>query len=569
MREGQIFSLDAFIAFTLTILLLGTISTTSDSLRDSISSLVSWYERVNIPDNMLDVLLKTPGEPSDWNKNVSKLRSIGLREENSPFISYEKALTFFDLARNNTPIVTEFLKNLSLGKPFCLEFYLGVWNFTVNFAWNPNAGGIAGNFDVYSGSCEITGSETLTFNNPTIIQCSPLDIRGSAFISSDASLCILGSVDTYGSLTTTVGNYPPSLSGTYPYLAINGDWIITGAVTVNVGGDVYINGALIIRGQGSRTINIARDLVIFGDNTNNPYLIDISGAATINIGIPNYLPGNLYLRVGNTWYASNKTGEWYEWTGDSWRRVNEPPVISTTGNFALNIYGYPLTNTWTPPTPPPCFTSGLPLDVFSASISYTYPQALNRSEAWGRITYSGSSFTTALNEIPKNASWIEYASRIVSVDMRKYQTEIEVNSNYTRLISGVLKYTLPLYARFHINVPNETGYALFVIMDGEKAKLLGIVKTDPTSYVQAYLWTNATGDITLRKTYLGNETSVSIPWVDVFSEFSSEAGKPIEMWVYETSFKQPIYIIDDYNIGLLLDHRYELGLVKLWVWDEG
>ncbi|MFA4797922.1 hypothetical protein [Pyrococcus kukulkanii] len=568
MKRAQIFSLDAFIALTLTILLIGTISATSESLRNAISSVVSWYERANIPDNMLDVLLKTPGEPSNWNEDLVLLKSIGLREEDSPFISYEKALMFFNLVENQNPLVLDFLKNLSSGKPFCFEFYLGVWNFTADFTWNPNAGGVLSEFEVYSGECTIRGNRELTFTDPTIIQCAPFDVRGSASISSDAPLCILGSVDTHGSLTITVGHYPPPAGGPYPYLAINGDWVITGAVTVNVGGNAYIGGALIVRGEGARTINIAKDLVIFGDNTTNPYLIDISGSATINIGISGYLPGNLYLKVGNTWYASNKTGEWYEWSGEGWRKVSEPPVIRTTGSSTLNINGYPLSETWSPPTPPPCFTAGLPIEVSSVNLDYTYPQALNRSEAWGRVAYFKNNFTVNLVEIPENASWVEYASRVVSVDMRKYNTTIEVTSNYTRLISGVLKYTPPAYARFEIRVPNETGYALFIIVDGEDTKLLGVVKTRVSPYVQVYLWTNATENVSLQKTYVGNETSVRIRWVDVFSEFSSETGKPIEIWIYETNFSHPIYIIDEYNIGLLLDRKYELGLVKLWVWDE-
>ncbi|AFK22819.1 hypothetical protein [Pyrococcus sp. ST04] len=569
MKKGQIFSLDAFVALTMTIILLGTISTTSDSIREAISSIVEWYERVNIPDNMLDVLLKTPGEPPNWNDNITNAKSFGLKEEDSPFVSYEKALVFFDLIKKDDSKVLDFLRNLSLGKPFCLEFYLGIWNFTVNFTWNPDAGGISGNFDVYSGSCTVTGTQSLKFGNPTIIQCSPLIIRGSASITSDSPLCILGDVNTDGSLDITVGHYPPTLGGPYPYLAIDGDWTINGSVTVRVGGSVYIDRALIIRGQGSRQIDIARDLVIFGD-TINPYLIDVSGVATVNIGIQNYLPGNLYIKVGNIWYASNRTGEWYEWTGSGWERVNEPQVISYTSSFTLNIYGYPLPDDWTPPSPPPCFILGeLPLSVSSASLDYTYPQVLERSQAWARAVYYKDNLTTVLIQIPKNASWVEYASRAVTVDIKKYNMTIEVSSNYTRLISGVLKYTPPAYARFEITVPNETGYALFIILDGEKTKLLGVTKSAVSPNVQAYLWkVNATGRVILQKTYVGNETSIIIPWIDVFSEVSSERGKPVEMWIYETNFNGPVYLIDEYNIGLLLDKRYELGLVKLWVWDE-
>ncbi|WP_054840508.1 hypothetical protein [Thermococcus sp. JCM 11816] len=79
-RGGQIFSLDAMLSLVIIIMVVGTVSATSENLKNEITSLVGWYERANIAENMLDVLTRSPGgEPEDWEKNIASVIVPGLR----------------------------------------------------------------------------------------------------------------------------------------------------------------------------------------------------------------------------------------------------------------------------------------------------------------------------------------------------------------------------------------------------------------------------------------------------------------------------------------------------------
>jgi len=123
VRRGQLFSMDALISIVLIIMVLGTVSATSESLRSEIASMVGWYERANIADNMLDVLTKSPGEPEDWEENPSTLRAVGLRSNLfSQGIDYNKIEALAE--HFNDPEILEFLENLSLKKDFLLEIYV-------------------------------------------------------------------------------------------------------------------------------------------------------------------------------------------------------------------------------------------------------------------------------------------------------------------------------------------------------------------------------------------------------------------------------------------------------------
>lgn len=131
MRRGQLLSLDAMLSLVMVIMILGTVTTTADNLRGEITSLLGWYERANVADNMLDVLVKNPGVPSDWEANPSGVKVVGLRSENYTYaLSYEKLLALknhFDDAS-----VKESLLNLSMGKDFRMEFYLSSFNVSIS-----------------------------------------------------------------------------------------------------------------------------------------------------------------------------------------------------------------------------------------------------------------------------------------------------------------------------------------------------------------------------------------------------------------------------------------------------
>ncbi|NJE11197.1 hypothetical protein [Thermococcus sp. MAR1] len=121
--RGQIFSLDAMLALVMVIVMLGTITSTSTVLQNEISAMVDWYERVNIASNMLDVLTKNPGNPTDWNKDISNLKSLGLRSNTYPYaVSYDKISALMKL-EDSTAVINSLI-NMSNHKDFELRLYL-------------------------------------------------------------------------------------------------------------------------------------------------------------------------------------------------------------------------------------------------------------------------------------------------------------------------------------------------------------------------------------------------------------------------------------------------------------
>jgi len=578
MRRGQLLSFDALLAVVMVIFMLGAVSATSDNLKAGITNLLGWYDRTSIPDTMLDVLLQSAGTPPNWDENISALVVPGLRASSGQYVDYNKAVTFFDLLKNNDSRVQSALLNLSLGHPFLLDFYLGRWTFKANFTWNPNASGgtVPPGFVVYNGTCAIRGSVTLTFPDPTILPCEPLDVRGSARIVADSNLCIVGSigVDTRGSITVDVGDYPPYQS--YPYLAIGGDWEIIGAGTVYVAGNTYVQGALIVRGIGSRSINIAKDLIIYGDTT-NPYVIDMAGAsATINVGIAGYTPGNVYVRVNGVWYASNETDVWYEKTSTGWKRIQGVPPGIVLPAGVLRVSGYPLSPDWVPPAPPEClsFGTGQPLAVSSLLGNYTYPQELNASEAWNRVAYTNASFlvnpsnVSSVLEARTNATWVSYSERNTVMSLFKYNSTITIVGNDSGIVlAGVLRYDVPDYAMLRVDVPAETGYVLLIAVDGGTLKAIGIWKTSVNGSVNAEVWEDSGTGLSTVATFRGSNTSVTIPWSVIFSG-PAGFGRPVLLYMYSNGFTGPVTLVDEGDIGVLMTPMYEPLLVKLWVWDE-
>ncbi|WP_297516366.1 hypothetical protein [Thermococcus sp.] len=144
MRRGQLFSMDALVSIVLVIMILGTVSATSENLRSEIASMVGWYERVNIADNMLDILTKSPGEPEDWETNFVRVKILGLRGKTGFGLSYDKITAMNEHANE----LIDKLTNLSMGRDFLIFTYIS--KFQV---------GISGSFPkVYI--------DNMTFSNP-------------------------------------------------------------------------------------------------------------------------------------------------------------------------------------------------------------------------------------------------------------------------------------------------------------------------------------------------------------------------------------------------------------------
>ncbi len=601
MRKAQLFSLDAMIALVLVVLMLGTVTATSEGLRNEITSMVGWYERANIADNMLDVLTKSPGEPENWVDDPSRVRIVGLASNMSGGVSEKKVGALLRAVGRGVPAVKSSLEKMCGDKDFELLFLKGKWDFNVTYSWDPSLSGTgAGDFREWPGDCQVAGSERYDLDYPAVSKCDPLLVTGSLHVVDSQSFCVLGDLDGRGSVTYDIGRYPPATrrepnSGLdEPYLAIDGDWIIRGAVTVHVEGDAFINGALVVYGEGSRTVNIAGDLYIFGNSEHRP-LFDPGNAFSISTGISGWSPGDLYIRYMGTWYVATgdpwNKASWYLWNGSSWVPVSDldfnsivlgtlipsskPQAVSVT------INGY-IPSSWQEPLPP-CWNSGLPIEVNNVTSNYTFPTSVSPEISMGNVSEVSPEFyrvivkindtiTTNLDfnsivESRANSPWVEVAERRTFLSIRNYSREIVLlGSGIKRVISGKLMYPVPPYSLFEIETPNETGYSVFVIMDGNATKVLGVWRVGDS--VGAALWEKSNGSVRLLGVYHGNSSSVLVPWNDVFSPFNPESGgKAVEIWLYTLTFSN-VKLVDIGGIGGLLEPRAEPFSVKLWVWDD-
>lgn len=140
MRHGQVLSLDALLSLVLVILVLGTITSTSENLKKEISDMVGWYERANIGDNMLDVLIRSPGDPVNWEEAPGSVRMIGLRSTSGQYIENKKLQTFIDLAESGDARTREILLNISMNRSFLLAFYIPTLNINVTLQFSPGSG---------------------------------------------------------------------------------------------------------------------------------------------------------------------------------------------------------------------------------------------------------------------------------------------------------------------------------------------------------------------------------------------------------------------------------------------
>jgi hypothetical protein len=124
VRRGQIFSMDALMTVVLVVMLIGTVSATSENLKEGITSLVGWYERANIANNMLDVLINTPGEPENWTLNPANVEVVGLRSDNSSY-----TIDYFKLMALNSSIdkIKDKLALLAHNKDFMIKAYISTF----------------------------------------------------------------------------------------------------------------------------------------------------------------------------------------------------------------------------------------------------------------------------------------------------------------------------------------------------------------------------------------------------------------------------------------------------------
>jgi hypothetical protein len=83
MREhGQVFTLDMFLALTLTALIISYSGLALEQVRGGADGYVQRYSLERIANDAADVLAKTLGVPKDWYKQAENLEILGFAEEN-------------------------------------------------------------------------------------------------------------------------------------------------------------------------------------------------------------------------------------------------------------------------------------------------------------------------------------------------------------------------------------------------------------------------------------------------------------------------------------------------------
>lgn len=192
MRRGQLLSLDAMLSLVVMIFVFAAVLNTSAALKGEITSMLGWYERANIADNMLDVLVKTPGEPVDWYQNLDSVKIVGIRSDSSlAGVDYNRVKA---LALNfNNPAVLSALNNMSMDKDFSLEFYLSSFQVSIEGRFprvylqnvtfsNPNGNPPGIRFEISSGNG----------NNPITVSYVELTRNGNTYVNDEMCALVSG-----------------------------------------------------------------------------------------------------------------------------------------------------------------------------------------------------------------------------------------------------------------------------------------------------------------------------------------------------------------------------------------
>jgi len=161
---------------------------------------------------------------------------------------------------------------------------------------------------------------------------------------------------------------------------------------------------------------------------------------------------------------------------------------------------------------------------------------------------------------------VELEERRTAVVIEEYSPTMTAKGENQRLLAGELTTPVSPYLLLEATVPNETGYALFIVQDGNLTKVLGVWRANNTT--GAALWEEENGSVSLLKTYNGSSFTVTIPWIDLFSKFNPDLGmKVVGMWLYNETFSY-VTLRDIGGMGAILAPRKEPFVIKLWVWDD-
>lgn len=329
VRRGQLLSMDALVSIVLVIMILGTVSATSESLRSGITSMIGWYERSNIADNMLDVLTKSPGVPEDWD-STGHVIVIGLRDNNSEYLSSAKLFRLIQLVNSNNTTVISKLSELAGGKNFELRTYYSLYSVEANYSVTPVFG--AGPSEAIN-ACDPSDLPT---DKPVVANCSnTFQFTGYQpnnpppwwlnNYSNPYSVCVLSNTYVGNNFDLALGDYfgiNGNLNVGSDGNVTSGSWFVNGDATVGnsgygtVNGDVYVNGTLEVQSNGHLTasggvyvsgdakvhdgayLNVGRDLYVMGN-------LDKDGNGNVYVKGSGYVFGNMNPTGSSTIISDN------------------------------------------------------------------------------------------------------------------------------------------------------------------------------------------------------------------------------------------------------------------------
>ncbi|WP_297509200.1 polymer-forming cytoskeletal protein [Thermococcus sp.] len=352
MRRAQLLSVDALMATVMVILLISMVSASSENLKSGITGLIEWYERSNAPDTMLDVLLKSPGVPPNWDENVSIMITPGLRSNYGNYLDYKKLDEFLSLAQRGDRRLVSFLRNLSLGRNFKLEILLNEEqvNFTLNYLPQHV------NWSALCNVKDIVNQYGNPADQPLYLYCSSGSVRfthsGVNYntFTDESHICVNASMYVGNNFKVIAGEYvgvsddltiksKGGLNASEIY--VGGDGTIESNAHVYSSGDLTIGGALYAKADAhlavggsaylNDTVNIGNSayMNIVGDfYARGPLLIHSNGHLTV--GGTAYVDD--YASVESRGYVT--VGEDFSINGDL--RTDYNAYISVGGALRVN-----------------------------------------------------------------------------------------------------------------------------------------------------------------------------------------------------------------------------------------
>ena len=288
MRRGQLFSLDALLSLVIVIVILGAITNASDTVKGEVTSMVGWYERANIADNMLDILTKNPGEPENWTAAPSTVKVVGLRSNDYPYALSLGKIEALGGIQNEGPIVRSLTKTAN-GKDFKLEVYITRTYFNISGSFPKEiyidlSSGTNRNIQIGEGA---TGNNPFAAENVTL-NGAPLQKSNTPYdLSSGDLLTFYTLVGITIHDTTNNEDYPINADSYVQIYVISAGSSFQ--VTWNDRG-LHITGQgqvrIIVKGYEDKKIHVGAN-VVYPENASTPYytLTVINGSEIANSSI--------------------------------------------------------------------------------------------------------------------------------------------------------------------------------------------------------------------------------------------------------------------------------------------